>query len=89
MLLKRLKYMPVAMFLAFVVAGLPAAPAADLLPSSGVALAHCGGKMGPDGIGPPTPPDFDCDGISDDVDICAPTTRTTNAEKLPHANQCP
>lgn len=41
-LLKHLKYTPVALVLAFVAAGLPAAPAATILPgtSVGVAFAH-------------------------------------------------
>ena len=66
-LLKHLTNVPVAVALAFLLVGAPAAPMAKMLPSSGYAMAHapCGSGNGPGGV-----PDADCDGLPDYVDPC-------------------
>ena len=70
-LLRHLTNAPVAVALAFLLVGAPSAPMANMMPSSGEALAYgCGGEMGIDGVGPPTPPDLDCDGLPDHDDPC-------------------
>lgn len=51
--------------------GLPSAPGADWLPGvGGTAHAMCGGNYGAGGMGPPSPPDTDRDGIQDAYDSC-------------------
>ena len=51
--------------------GSPFTPVTDLLPGvGGEAHAGCGGQYAPDGMGPPTPPDADCDGVWDSSDDC-------------------
>lgn len=80
-LLRHLTNAPVAIALAFLLVG--AAPVAKMLPSSGDAMATgCGGQMGAGGMGPPTPPDLDCDGLPDDQDPCPtdPSNRCNDAD---------
>ena len=68
-LLRHLTKAPVAVALAFLLVGAPSAPVANMMPSSGEALAYgCGGEMG--GVAPPGPPDLDCDGLPDHDDPC-------------------
>ncbi len=68
-----LKYLspPMVFVYGLLLLGLPSTPATDLLPGvGGEVLAMCGGEYGAGGMGPPTPPDFDCDGVRDSLDSC-------------------
>ena len=72
-LLKHLTNAPVAVALAFLLVGAPAAPVAKMLPSSGVAMAT-GQDNGPQDYGPGCwfehMHDTDCDGLADAWDPC-------------------
>ena len=62
---------PAVFVYAVLLFGLPSSPGVDLLPGvGGIAHAMCGGQYAGDGMGPPTPPDTDCDGIRDSLDAC-------------------
>ena len=81
-LLKHLTNAPVAVALAFLLVGAPAAPVAKMLPSSGDAVAepevcYATYLFPPGGLAPYVSPmnsfrgvDSDCDGVPDEVDIC-------------------
>ena len=67
-LLKLLTNAPVAVALAFLLVGAPAAPMTQMLPSSGDAMAYDYGPCG--GYNSPGMPDADCDGVPDYADLC-------------------
>lgn len=81
-LFEHLMNAPVGIALAFLLVGAPAAPVAELLPSSGDAMATCyvGGSymdypvpgVPSGGVGGSHPPalDTDCDGYADERDDC-------------------
>lgn len=71
-LLKHLTNAPVAVALAFLLVGAPAAPVAKMLPSSGEALAYCVFLVvhQEDDARSISVDDTDCDGVADGLDPC-------------------